>query len=122
MELSQYKKHNRIKHMILKKVIINFFKNDFRTKNGTIFFIAILLSFYFCLQLMFGRSNIFYLIQLKNENKRQELQLEILEKEMLSLQTKTNLIENKNSDYIDELLRKKLNRFPPNTYQIKRNN
>ncbi|MHA1540956.1 MAG: hypothetical protein ACTSXL_04840 [Alphaproteobacteria bacterium] len=108
--------------MQIKKRIIDFFRNDFRTKNGAIFSIAIFLSFYFCLQLMFGRSNLFYLMRLKSENQKQEIKLEKLKKETLLLQMKTNLVLNKSKDFIDELLIKKLNRFQENTYQIKENN
>ncbi len=105
--------------MQIKKRIIVFFRNDFRTKNGAIFSIAIFLSFYFCLQLMFGRSNLFYLMRLKNENQKQEIRLKKLKKEKFILQMKTNLVLNKSKDFIDELLIKKLNRFQENTYQIK---
>ncbi len=107
------------KNMQIKKRILDFFKNDFRTKNGAIFSIAIFLSFYFCLQLMFGRSNLFYLMRLKNENQKQEIKLEKLKKEVTILQTKTDLVIKKSKDFIDELLIKKLNRFQPKTYQIK---
>ena len=107
--------------MKINKIFTSFFRNDFRTKNGAFFSIAIFLSFYFCLQLMFGRSNLFYLMRLKSENQKQEIKLEKLEKEMNILQMKTNLVLNKSKDFIDELLIKKLNRFQENTYQIKGN-
>ncbi len=105
--------------MNLKIKIKKFFQKDIRTKTGLMFFIALLLCGYFFLQLMFGRANVFHLVRLNMQNNSQEKILNDLETEVAILTKKINLIKQKDKDYIDELLRKKLNRFPPNTYQIK---
>ncbi|MBN2779549.1 MAG: hypothetical protein JXQ74_00570 [Alphaproteobacteria bacterium] len=99
-----------------------FFQKEIRTQQGLAFFIALLLCFYFFIQLMFGRANVWRYIRLSMQVQEEKQVLTNLEKDLKELHHKIGLIENKDKDYIDELLRKKLNKFPPNTYQIKENN
>ena len=68
---------------------------------------------------MAGRANIFRYIRLQVKVSRQIETLHVLEKDLKNLRHKMKLVEIQDKDYIDELLRKKLNKFPPNTYQIK---
>lgn len=105
--------------MQIKKRLRTFFQKDIRTQNGLALFIAILLCFYFFLQLMFGRANLWRYLRLSFKAQEQEKVLNGLEEDLKKLHHKIGLIEGKDKDYIDELLRKKLNKFPPKTYQIK---
>ena len=103
----------------MKKKIISFLKNDLRTKEGLLFFIALLMCFYFLFQILVGRANIFRYISLRLDNAQQRQILKNLNDEVTVLSHKVHLIEQKDADYIDELLRQKFNLFPPQTYQVK---
>ncbi|MBN2676038.1 MAG: hypothetical protein JXR30_02165 [Alphaproteobacteria bacterium] len=105
--------------MRIKQKIKQFFKEEIRTRNGMVFFIVACVLFYFVFQILFGRSNLFYWGRLVLDRQTQEETLQSLEAEAKILKTSIQRIENKDRDYIDELLRKKLNRFPPNTYLLR---
>ena len=105
--------------MNLKSRFYQFFRQDIRSQNGMIFFVVFLILFYFVFQLLFGRSNVFRWIGLRINRVEQSEKLKDLEKEVLEIKKKVELIKSNDLDYIDELLRRKLNRFPPKTYQIK---
>lgn len=103
----------------MKQKLKKFFKDDIRTKEGFWFFLASLICVYLFLQLLAGRSNIFKYMSIQKDIYQQKNQQKELEIELKRIQNKVRLLEEKEADFIDELLREKFNSFPKNTYQIK---
>lgn len=103
----------------MKRTLKKFFKEDIRTKEGFWLFLASLICLYLFLQLLVGRSNIFRYMSIQQNIYQQQEQKKELELELKKIQNKVRLLEEKELDFMDELLREKFNLFPENTYQIK---